>query len=152
MSSLCLGFVPSKSRDVVKEQQERCERAQTEPPGVQGATIFPGDHIFDDNPAYNAQNAEGIMPGDIARALREGDGKTFEFYVIGCADYAFNAGSGDRHQTGFIYRVMHMEDGQDSADLRLHLHTEHNHNCAEGQIAPLSASLERAHKLNPLRL
>jgi hypothetical protein len=52
-----------------------------------------------------------------AQALSEGDGKTYSFYIYGCADYALEGGAGDRHQTGVIYQVLRVAPRDEKIDV-----------------------------------
>ncbi len=97
---------------VLGEQHRRCERVRHEQIDnpARGVILFPGDSILDSElaPGDARTITSGTMPGDIDRAMHEGDGKTFVFYLYGCADYAFEGGAQERHQTGVVSTFCHV--------------------------------------------
>jgi len=118
------GFVSPPApdgQDVLREQQRRCESLRHGQLDTRGrkSIIFPKDYIADTDlgPAGARAVTTGTMPGEIARALREGDGKTFWFYLYGCADYALTGGAEGHHQTGFVFQVLRVVPRDEQTDV-----------------------------------
>jgi len=105
------GFVFFKGHtDMLAEQHQRCESIRRTPldnPG-RGTVIFPGDHVLDTDLSLGAHMVAGATNSDVDKALADGDGRTFPFYIYGCVDYAWENGGPTHYQTGIVYQVSHI--------------------------------------------
>jgi hypothetical protein len=96
---LLWGFVPRKDHDVLTAEKDRCGKAEIQPldnPN-RGAVIFLGDHVLDSDLTPPGKILAGVSPEDITQSIKEGDGKTFQLEIFGCANYTFEVGARERN-------------------------------------------------------
>jgi hypothetical protein len=109
---LALAFLPATDNDVVKAQEKACDRLKNQPLGgwENGNVLFPNQSIVDGE----GTTTGGTFPG-VAASMLEGlpkDKPNFAIYIVGCADYV-SARDGAHRQTGFIYSVGRVPDGDE---------------------------------------